>query len=61
MFQTDERSCSFLSLLHGTNIRCSRSGATLFLYAPEIFGSGRTVERKWILCVLVTALRSGQS
>nr|CAD7603231.1 unnamed protein product [Timema genevievae] len=39
--------------------RCNRSGATLFLYAPEIFWSSRTVERKWILCVLVTALRSG--
>nr|CAD7446543.1 unnamed protein product [Timema bartmani] len=40
-------------------LRCNRSGATLFLYAPEIFWSSRTVERKWIRCVLVTALRSG--
>nr|CAD7458880.1 unnamed protein product [Timema tahoe] len=38
--------------------RCNRSGATLFLYTPEIFWSSRTVERKWMLCVLVTALRS---
>nr|CAD7591316.1 unnamed protein product [Timema genevievae] len=30
---------------------CNRSGATLFLYAPEIFWSSRTVKRKWILCV----------
>nr|CAD7462475.1 unnamed protein product [Timema tahoe] len=37
--------------------RCNRFGATLFLYDPEIFWSSRTVERKWILCVLVTALR----
>nr|CAD7589963.1 unnamed protein product [Timema genevievae] len=34
-------------------LRCNRSGATLFLYAPEIFWSSRTVERKWIRCVLV--------
>nr|CAD7198048.1 unnamed protein product [Timema douglasi] len=27
--------------------RCNRSGATLFLYATEIFWSTRTVERKW--------------
>nr|CAD7459869.1 unnamed protein product [Timema tahoe] len=40
--------------------RCYRSGATLFLYAPEIFWTSRTIEKKWILCVLVTALRSGQ-
>ncbi|CAG2052970.1 unnamed protein product [Timema podura] len=40
-------------------LRCNRSGATLFLYAPEIFWSSRTVERKWIRCVLVIALRSG--
>nr|CAD7440673.1 unnamed protein product [Timema bartmani] len=40
-------------------LRCNRSGATSFLYAPEIFWSSRTVERKWIRCVLVTALRSG--
>nr|CAD7459049.1 unnamed protein product [Timema tahoe] len=39
-------------------LRCNRSGATLFLYAPEISWSIRTVERKWILCVLITALRS---
>nr|CAD7442570.1 unnamed protein product [Timema bartmani] len=38
--------------------RCNRSGVTLFLYAPEIFWSSRTAERKWMLCVLVTALRS---
>nr|CAD7587878.1 unnamed protein product [Timema genevievae] len=38
--------------------RCNRSQATLFLYAPEIFWSNRTVERKWIRCVLVIALRS---
>ncbi|CAG2062434.1 unnamed protein product [Timema podura] len=37
----------------------SRSVATLFLYAPEIFWSSHTIERKWIRCVLVTALRSG--
>nr|CAD7460353.1 unnamed protein product [Timema tahoe] len=43
----------------GLRQRCNRSGATLFLYAPEIFWSSRTVERKWILCLLVTALRSG--
>nr|CAD7441775.1 unnamed protein product [Timema bartmani] len=39
-------------------LRCNRSGATLFLYAPEISWSIRTVERKWVLCVLITALRS---
>nr|CAD7463089.1 unnamed protein product [Timema tahoe] len=40
--------------------RCDRSRETLFLYAPEIFWSSRTVERKWILCVRVTVLRSGR-
>nr|CAD7455374.1 unnamed protein product [Timema tahoe] len=39
-------------------LRCNRSGATLFLYAPKIFWCSRTVERKWIRFVLVTALRS---
>nr|CAD7201766.1 unnamed protein product [Timema douglasi] len=38
--------------------RFNRSGATLLLYAPGIFWSSHTVERKWILCVLVTSLRS---
>nr|CAD7460488.1 unnamed protein product [Timema tahoe] len=40
-------------------LRCNRSGATLFLYVPEIFWSSRTVEWKWIRCVLVIELRSG--
>ncbi|CAG2057941.1 unnamed protein product, partial [Timema podura] len=53
--RTDERSCSLLSLVHVSNTRCNRSGVTLFLYAPEIFWSSRTVERKWLLCVLVTS------
>ncbi|CAG2056498.1 unnamed protein product, partial [Timema podura] len=39
----------------------NRSGATLFLCAPEIFWSSRTVERKWMSYVLVTALRSGHA
>nr|CAD7410894.1 unnamed protein product [Timema poppensis] len=41
--------------------RCNRSKATLFLYAPDIFGISHTVERKWMLFVLVTALRSGHT
>nr|CAD7396559.1 unnamed protein product [Timema cristinae] len=40
--------------------RCNRSRATSFLYAPEIFWSSRTVKRKWMLYVLVTALSSEQ-
>nr|CAD7399312.1 unnamed protein product [Timema poppensis] len=39
-------------------LRCNRSRATLFLYVPDIFWSGHTVERKGLLCVLVTTLRS---